>query len=244
VIATEPAPRRVRGVDTADAVDAVVVGGGPNGLAAAITLARAGHSVTVLEAAATIGGGARSAELTLPGFVHDVCSDLPLRPGVAVCRGRGARRYGLRWIEPPASLGHPLDDGTAVIVERDVEATAAGLGRDRDAYRRLFGPLVRDFDALLPDALAPFHVPLSRQRAIRLGLFGLNALQSATSLSKRFGERWKRLPAPRPRWPLAGYRSGPSSSSPSRASSIDRERPRAGTRSGRIATSRTARPST
>jgi hypothetical protein len=149
----------------------------------------------------------------------------------------GLEGHGLRWIEPPASLGHPLDDGTAVIVERDVEATAAGLGRDRDAYRRLFGPLVRDFDALLPDALAPFHVPLSRRRAIRLGLFGLNALQSATSLSKRFGERWKRLPAPRPRWPLAGYRSGPSSSSPSRASSIDRERPRAGTRSGRIATS-------
>jgi phytoene dehydrogenase-like protein len=169
------------------AVDAVVIGGGPNGLAAAITLARAGHGVTLYEAAATVGGGARSAELTLPGFVHDVCSAIyPFGRTSPFFADLDLGRHGLRWIEPPASLGHPLDDGTAVIVERDVGATAAALGRDADAYRRLFEPLVRDYDQLLPDVLAPFHVPISPLRAMRLARFGLHALQSATSLARRF----------------------------------------------------------
>jgi phytoene dehydrogenase-like protein len=171
----------------ARAVDAVVVGSGPNGLAAAITMARAGQSVTVLEAAETPGGGARSAERTLPGFVHDVCSAIypfgRISPFFATAR---LERQGLRWVEPPSSLGHPLDDGSAVIVERDVDTTARALGRDSDAYRRLLGPLVDNFDALLPDALAPFHIPLSPRRAVRLGLFGLVAIQSATGLSRRF----------------------------------------------------------
>jgi phytoene dehydrogenase-like protein len=168
-------------------VDAVVVGGGPNGLAAAITLAQRGRTVTLLEAATTVGGGARSAEITLPGFVHDICSAIyPFGRTSPFFAGVDLERHGLRWIEPPASIGHPLDDGSAVIVERDVEVTAAQLGRDRDAYRRLFGPLVRDYDALLPDVLAPFHVPLSPRRTVRLGLFGLLALQSATSLAWRF----------------------------------------------------------
>jgi phytoene dehydrogenase-like protein len=172
---------------TAETVDAVVVGSGPNGLAAAISLARAGHSVTVIEAAATVGGGARSAELTLPGFVHDVCSAIyPFGRISPFFREADLARHGLRWVEPPASLGHPLDDGTAVIVERDVAATAAQLGEDAAAYRGLFEGLVRDWDAIQPDILAPFHVPLSPRRAIRLGLFGLDALQSATSLARRF----------------------------------------------------------
>jgi phytoene dehydrogenase-like protein len=174
-------------IATHEAVDAVVVGGGPNGLAAAITLAREGRSVTLLEAAATVGGGARSAEVTLPGFVHDVCSAIyPFGRTSPFFAGLDLERHGLRWIEPPASVGHPLDDGSAVIVERDVEVTAAQLGRDRDAYRRLFAPLVRDLDTLLPELLAPFHVPLSPRRAVRLGLFGLLALQPATLIARRF----------------------------------------------------------
>jgi phytoene dehydrogenase-like protein len=98
----------------------------------------------------------------------------------------GLERHGLRWIEPPISLGHPLDDGTAVLVHRDVEATAAGLGRDGDNYRRLLAPLVGHWDTLLPDLLGPFHVPLSPLRTIRLARFGLLALQPATTLARRF----------------------------------------------------------
>jgi phytoene dehydrogenase-like protein len=178
-----------------EAVDAVVIGAGPNGLAAAIELARAGHSVTVLEAAGTAGGGARSDARTLPGFVHDACSAIyPFGRSSPFFAAAGLERRGLTWIEPPAPIGHPLDDGTAVLLERDVEATAASLGDDGDAYRRLFAPLVGGFDRLLPDILAPFHVPLSPRRAIRLGLFGLLALQSATTLARRFkGERARAL---------------------------------------------------
>ena len=171
---------------SSDALDAIVVGGGPNGLAAAIALAREGRAVRLLEAAPTVGGGVRSAQLTLPGFVHDVCSSIhPFgrRSPFFTSLGMASR---LRWIEPPCSLGHPLDDGTAVLVERDVDATAARLGTDADAYRRLFGWLVRDWDALLPDLLAPFHIPLQPPRTLRLARFGLLAIQSAATLARRF----------------------------------------------------------
>jgi len=182
---SRPAASRVS--SGTSALDAIVVGGGPNGLAAAITLARRGLSVALVEAEATVGGGARSAELTLPGFVHDVCSAIyPFGRTSPFFAGLDLERHGLRWIEPPASVGHPLDDGSAVIVERDVDVTAAQLSGDGDAYRRLFAPLVRNHDALLPDLLGPFHVPLSPPRAIRLGLFGLLALQPATLLVRRF----------------------------------------------------------
>ncbi len=178
-----------------DERDAIVVGAGPNGLAAAISLLRTGRSVTVLEAATTAGGGARSAALTLPGYVHDVCSAIyPFGRTSPFFREAGLERHGLRWIEPPAAIGHPLEDGTAVVLRRDVDATAAGLGPDADAYRRTIGPIVRDWDRLLPDLLAPFHVPLSPPRAIRLASFGLLAIRSATSIGRRFrGERARAL---------------------------------------------------
>lgn len=172
------------------AVDAVVVGSGPNGLAAAITLARAGHSVTVLEAAASPGGGTRSAELTLPGFVHDVCSSIHVFGRVSpffASEAAALERNGLKWIRPPAALGHPLDDGTVAMLRGSVDETAAGLGEDGDAYRRLFGWLVDDADTLLPDLLAPFHVPVrSPLRSLRMARFGLLALQPATRLARRF----------------------------------------------------------
>ena len=169
--------------------DAVVVGSGPNGLAAAITLAKAGLAVTVLESADEPGGGTRSAELTLPGFVHDVCSAIHVfgrtSPFFAE-HGAALAGHGLRWIRPPAALGHPFDDGTAVLLRGDVEETADGLGVDRDAYRRLFGWLVDDADTLLPDLLAPFNVPLSPIRALRMARFGALGLQPATRVARRF----------------------------------------------------------
>jgi phytoene dehydrogenase-like protein len=176
-------------------VDAVVVGSGPNGLAAAIALARSGRSVTVLEAAATPGGGTRTAELTLPGFLHDVCSAThPFGRTSPFFAGLDLARHGLRWIEPPVTIGHPLDDGSAVFVGRDVDATAAGLGADADAYRRSIGPLVRDWGRLLPDVLAPFHIPLAPPRTLALARFGLLAIQSASTLAGRFrGERARAL---------------------------------------------------
>src|SRR5918999_4623808 len=113
------------------AYDAVVIGSGPNGLSAAITMAQHGKSVAVYEAQNKIGGGARSAELTLPGFVHDLCSAVyPLAIGSPFFRSLPLAQHGLEWIQPPAPLAHPLDDGTAAILERSLEDTAAGLGQD------------------------------------------------------------------------------------------------------------------
>src|SRR5919206_2710809 len=143
--------------------EAVVVGSGPNGLAAAVELARNGRSVIVREAEATLGGGTRSAELTLRGFVHALCSAVhPMGRGSPFFR---ELELPIEWVDPPAPAAHPLDDGTAVLLERDVEATAAGLGADADAYRRLVGPLVRAFDAVAPVLLAPLLPPPARAPA-------------------------------------------------------------------------------
>src|SRR6184192_3384155 len=119
--------------------DAVIVGSGPNGLAAAITLARAGCSVLVCEANVTIGGGVRSAELTLPGFLHDVCSAIhPLALASPAFRELG---LAIEWVHSPVPLAHPFDGAPAAVLERDVEATASGLGEDGAAYQRLIRPL-------------------------------------------------------------------------------------------------------
>ena len=135
--------------------DAIVVGSGPNGLAAAITLAGAGRSVLVLEGAETTGGGCRSAELTLPGFVHDVCSAIhPLVAGSPFFRSLPLADLGVEMVQPPAPLAHPLDGG-AVVLERSIDATSEGLGADGAAYRDLLGPLVRDAEALIDGLLGP-----------------------------------------------------------------------------------------
>jgi phytoene dehydrogenase-like protein len=166
--------------------DAIVVGSGPNGLAAAITLAREGRSVAVVERADTVGGGTRSAELTEPGFVHDVCSAIhPLAAGSPFFSELPLSEHGLELVQPPAPLAHPLDDGTAVMLERSVEETAAGLGADRRTYRRLYGPLVEDKGRLLPFLLG--SRPLPRHPLTAAG-FGLLALRSAVGLAGRFQE--------------------------------------------------------
>jgi phytoene dehydrogenase-like protein len=172
--------------------DAVVVGSGPNGLAAAITLARAGRSVLVLERAGTVGGGTRSAELTEPGFVHDVCSAIhSLTASSPFFAELPLAEHGLELIHPGAPLAHPLDDGTAVVLERSVDETASGLGGDGDAYRRLFAPLARDADRLVPFLLGPRPIPRHPLVAAR---FGLPALRSAVGLARRFeGVRAKAL---------------------------------------------------
>ena len=160
--------------------DAVVVGSGPNGLAAAVALARAGLAVRVLEARDTIGGGTRTAALTLPGFAHDVCSGChPMGLLSPWLRELPLERHGLSWIRPPASVAHPLDDGPAVLLRRSLADTAAGLGADARAYERLFTPFLRDPHALLADLLGPLRVP---RHPLRLARFGIPGLLPATWL--------------------------------------------------------------
>ena len=161
---------------------ATIIGSGPNGLAAAILLARAGHRVMVYEAAAHIGGSAHSAALTLPGFTHDVCS--AVHP-MAVCSPCFEQfplaAHGLRWVHPEAPLAHPLDDGSAVLLERSIDGTAAGLGPDGEAWRRLVGPLVEAWPRLRHDVLAPPHLP---RHPLPMAKFGLYAIRSARALAE------------------------------------------------------------
>ena len=137
----------------------------------------------VREGADEPGGGVRSGGLTLPGFVHDLCSGVhPLVAASPFFRSVPLADHGLELVEPPAPLAHPLDDGSAVVVERSVAATAAGLGEDGPAYERLLGPLVRDWDAIEDAALAPLlRVP---RRPVALGRFGLSALRTADGLAR------------------------------------------------------------
>jgi phytoene dehydrogenase-like protein len=174
---------------TRSTTDAVVVGGGPNGLAAAIVLAGAGRSVELFEARPTVGGGCRSAELTLPGVTHDVCSAVhPLGRASPLFRELGLERHGLDWIEPPIQIAHPLDDGRAGLVHRDVGATADGFGNADDArlYRRWVAPIAGDWEVIVASMLGPIR-PLSILRhPLALARFGLPSLLSAASLARRF----------------------------------------------------------
>ena len=162
---------------------AAIIGAGPNGLSAAITLAQAGVATTVFEAADTVGGAARTAELTLPGFRHDVGSSVyPLGVASPFFRELPLERFGLRWIEPAAPMAHPLDDGSAVMLEHSIEVTAAGLGQDAAAWRWLMQPLVERWPELCSDILGPVvHVPRHPLLLARLGVF---AMLPATALAK------------------------------------------------------------
>lgn len=162
--------------------DAVVVGSGPNGLAAAITLARAGRSVLVVEGQPTIGGGMRTAELNLPGFRHDICSAIhPLGLGSPFFKTLPLDKFGLEWIFPPANLAHPLDDGRAAVLYDSPEKSASTLGEDGPAYLRLIKPFARNWDKLAPALLGPLTIPA---HPFALGHFGLYARRSALGLAR------------------------------------------------------------
>jgi phytoene dehydrogenase-like protein len=162
--------------------DAVVVGSGPNGLAAAIELARSGRRVAVLEGRSTIGGGMRSAEITLPGFVHDLGSAIhPLGYASPFFRSLPLGEYGLEWVHPSAPLAHPFDDGTAAVLERSIESTAAALGPDAAAYRRLMEPISAD-----AGRIADFFVgrPSFLRHPLALATSGIRSLQDARTLAE------------------------------------------------------------
>jgi phytoene dehydrogenase-like protein len=163
--------------------DAVIIGSGPNGLAAAIAIARTGRKVTVFEAADTPGGGCRSAELTLPGFVHDVCSAVhPFAVVSPFFQSLPLSRFGLEWVTPATMLAHPFDDGPAACLYGSVDRTAEELGRDETAYRELFGPLVTSWPMIATSVLGPLRWP---RHPIALARFGLLALQPATRIARR-----------------------------------------------------------
>src|SRR5713226_4932788 len=172
--------------------DAVIIGSGPNGLAAAIALAEGGASVLVLEAMDEIGGGVRTAELTLPGFAHDVCSGAhPMAILSPYFSTLPLLEHGLEWIRPGASVAHPLDGEPAVILRRSLDETARGLGPDESRYRRLLAPFLEDPRSLLADVLGPLGVPRHPLLMLR---FGLKAILPAVRLASRFrGERARAL---------------------------------------------------
>ncbi len=175
------------------ATDAVVVGAGPNGLSAAIVLAQAGRRVTLLEGSETVGGGCRSEELTLPGYLHDTCSTVhALALASPFLSSLPLAEHGLELVHPDAPLAHPLDDGSAVLLARSVDETADGLGRDADAYRRLFQPLARAAPELMREILGPLRPP---RHPLVVARFGRSAIRSAVGLARsRFeGERARAL---------------------------------------------------
>lgn len=173
--------------------DAVIIGSGPNGLAAAIHLAQNGLSVLIVEAKETIGGGVRSAELTLPGFTHDICSAIhPLAVASPFFRTLPLEKYGLEFINPPASLAHPLDDGSAAMLRQSIAETVSQFGEDAVNYQKLVAPFVENWEKVAPDILAPLRIP---NHPFLLAGFGLKAFRSAESFVKSYfsGEKTRAL---------------------------------------------------
>jgi phytoene dehydrogenase-like protein len=174
-------------VNGATEFDAVIVGSGPNGLAAGIALLQKGLSVLMLEARSSIGGGLRSAELTLPGYLHDICSAVhPLAVGSPFFQTLPLAAHGLDFIYPAVAAAHPLDGGVAALLAGTVEEAAGRLGGDGDAYQRLVGPVVRDWPALAPELLGPLHFPKDPMMLARFGWVGM---PSVRWLARRFHTR-------------------------------------------------------
>lgn len=170
--------------------DAVIVGSGPNGFAAAITLQRAGLSILLIEAKNTIGGGLRSAELTLPHYIHDVCSAAhPLAVTSPFFKTLPLHEHGLEFIDSPVICAHPFDDGDAAALFRSVEDTAHSLHEDEHTYLKLIKPIVRDWPRIEDDALGPLHFPRHPGEMVR---FGLKAIHPATKIARRFKSKGAR----------------------------------------------------
>jgi len=164
--------------------DAIVVGSGPNGLAAAILMQQRGLSVLLIEGKETIGGGLRTAELTLPGFLHDICSAIhPLAVASPFFETLPLSEHGLDYIFPPVGAAHPFDNGTAAIITTSIEETARLLGADEQVYKKLIQPVVNDWPLIAPDVLGPLHYP---KHPLAMARFGFTALTSASHLAKRF----------------------------------------------------------
>jgi phytoene dehydrogenase-like protein len=163
--------------------DSVIVGAGPNGLAAAITIARQNLSVLVIEAANSVGGGMRSAELTLPGFTHDICSTVYPFNESPFFRSMPLEKFGFEWVYPPAALAHPFDDGSALIMENSIEATSKYLDSDSAAYSKIMRPLVERWRDIALQILGPLRFP---RHPISVARFGYYAIHSAMSFSARY----------------------------------------------------------
>lgn len=165
-------------------VDAIVVGAGPNGLSAAITMQQAGLSVLLLEAKDTIGGGLRTAALTLPGFLHDVCSAVhPMAIASPFFNTLPLQQFGAAFIQPGIAAAHPFDEGTAAALYHSVDETAGSFSTDGEAYSRLIQPLVNTWPSIANDVLGPLHFP---KHPVAMAAFGVKALRSSAGIAKRF----------------------------------------------------------